>query len=74
MRTDVQFAALAGAFISGEGDFVTLFEPTATALENEGKGYVVASIGKESGMIPYTAYSTTKDYMEKKSRNSSKVY
>lgn len=65
VRTDVQFAALAGAFISGEGDFVTLFEPTATALENEGKGYVVASIGKESGMIPYTAYSTTKDYMEK---------
>lgn len=65
VRTDVQFAALAGAFISGEGDFVTLFEPTATALENEGKGYVVASIGKESGMIPYTAYSATKDFMEK---------
>lgn len=65
VRTDVQFAALAGAFVSGEGDFVTLFEPTATTLENEGKGYVVASIGKESGMIPYTAYSATKEYIEK---------
>lgn len=65
VRTDVQFAALAGAFVSGEGDYVTLFEPTATALEKEGKGYIVASIGKESPGIPFTAYSATKSYMEK---------
>lgn len=64
VRTDVQFAALAGAFVSGEGDYVTLFEPTATALEKEGKGYIVASIGKESPGIPFTAYSATKSYME----------
>jgi len=67
VRTDVQFAALAGAFISGQGDYVTLFEPTATALEKEGKGYIVASIGAESGSIPYTSYCTTKSYMEKNS-------
>lgn len=67
VRTDIQFAAMAGSFINGEGDYVTLFEPTATALEKEGKGYIVASIGEESGAIPYTAYSATKSYMEKNS-------
>lgn len=65
VRTDVQFNALAGAFISGEGDYVTLFEPVAASLEKEGKGYVVASIGVEGGYIPYTCYSATKEYMEK---------
>ncbi len=65
VRTDIQFEAMAGAFIAGEGDYVTLFEPVAATLEKEGKGYVVASIGKEGGYIPYTCYSTTKDYMEK---------
>ena len=65
VRTDVQFDALAGAFISGEGDYVSLFEPVAAALEKEGKGYVVASIGEEGGYIPYTCYSATKEYIEK---------
>lgn len=64
VRTDVQFDALAGAFISGEGDYVSLFEPVATTLEKEGQGYIVASIGTEGGYIPYTCYSTTKEYME----------
>lgn len=65
VRTDVAFAAMGGAFTSGEADFVTLFEPTATALEKEGKGYVIASIGESSGEIPYTAYSALKDYINK---------
>ena len=65
LRTDVQFDVLAGAFIAGEGDYVALFEPVAATLEKEGKGYVVASIGKEGGYIPYTCYSTTKSIMEK---------
>ena len=65
VRTDVQFAAMAGAFVSGQGDFVTIFEPTATALEKEGKAYIVASIGAESGSIPFTAYCATKAYMKK---------
>lgn len=63
VRTDIQFAAMAGAFIAGEGDYVSLFEPTATALEKEGKGFVVASLGEQSGSIPYTAYSATKSYL-----------
>lgn len=65
LRTDIQFDVLAGAFIGGEGDYVTLFEPVAATLEKEGKGYVVASIGKEGGYIPYTCYSATKSYIEK---------
>jgi len=52
LRTDVQFDVLAGAFVGGEGDYVTLFEPVASSLEKEGKGYVVASVGVEGGYIP----------------------
>lgn len=63
VRTDVQFGVMAGAFAGGEGDFTTAFEPTATQMEKEGSGYIVASVGKDSGEIPFTAYSTTKSYM-----------
>lgn len=65
VRTDVQFDVLAGAFVAGEGDYVALFEPVASSLEKEGKGYIVASIGEAGGYIPYTAYSATKEYMDK---------
>jgi len=65
LRTDVQFDVLAGAFVGGEGDYVTLFEPVASSLEKEGKGYVVASIGVEGGYIPYTCYSALKSTIEK---------
>ncbi len=64
VRTDVQFNVLAGSFAGGEGDYVALFEPTALELEKQGKGYVVASIGEESGLIPYTAYSAPVKYIE----------
>ena len=64
VRTNVQFDVLAGAFVGGEGDYVSLFEPVASNLEKEGQGYVVASIGEAGGYIPYTAYSTTKEYIE----------
>ena len=64
VRTDVQFDVLAGAFVGGEGDYVSLFEPVASNLEKEGVGYVVASIGEAGGYIPYTAYSATKEYIE----------
>lgn len=63
--TSVQFAVMAGAFTGGQGDYVTLFEPTATMLEKEGKGAILASVGQESGEIPYTAYFAKKSYIEK---------
>ncbi|MBR0081433.1 MAG: ABC transporter substrate-binding protein [Clostridia bacterium] len=55
----IQFNLMAGAFEGGEGDYVTLFEPTATEFQNAGKGYIVANIGLESGEVPYTCYFTT---------------
>lgn len=64
INTSVEFAALAGNFIAGTGDFVNLFEPTATKLENEGLGYVVASVGELSGVVPYTAFNTKKSFLE----------
>ncbi len=63
--TSVQFALMGPAFTGGKGDYVTLFEPVASAVEKEGKGYIVASIGAESGEIPYTAYYAKKSYIEK---------
>ena len=60
----IKFDLMASAFTSGEADFVTLFEPTASNVEDIGKGYIVASVGAESGEIPYTAYFTKKSYIE----------
>lgn len=65
VRTDIQFAVMAGAFTGGEGDYVALFEPVATSLEKEGQGYVVASIGEASGEMPFTAYCALSSYMDK---------
>ena len=62
--TSVQFNIMAGAFTGGQGDYVALFEPTATEVELAGKGYILCSIGEESGEIPYTAYFATQSYME----------
>ena len=65
MVTNIDFAATAGAFKGGTGDYVALFEPTASAIEKEGSGKILASIGEETGLIPYTCYFTTKSYMDK---------
>ena len=62
--TSVQFNMMAGAFTGGQGDYVTLFEPTATQIERAGKGYILASIGQESGEIPYTAYFANKSWLQ----------
>ena len=61
--TSVQFNMMAGAFTGGHGDYVALFEPTATEVELAGQGYVLTSIGQESGEIPYTAYFASQSYM-----------
>lgn len=60
----IKFDLMAGAFSSGDAEYVTLFEPTATQTEMQGKGYIVASVGKEAGEIPYTAYFAKKSYIE----------
>jgi NitT/TauT family transport system substrate-binding protein len=63
--TTMQFAGMPGAFIGGKGDYVIIFEPTASAMEKEGKAYIVASLGKDSGEVPYTAYFAKKSTLEK---------
>jgi len=60
----IKFDLMAGAFVAGNADYVTLFEPTASMTEMQGKGYVVASVGEESGEIPYTAYFAKKSYIK----------
>lgn len=62
--TSVAFSAMAGAFIGGTGDFVTLFEPQALQLEQQGYGYVVESVGNLGGIVPYTVYNARKSYIE----------
>ncbi|MEG1477160.1 MAG: ABC transporter substrate-binding protein [Oscillospiraceae bacterium] len=64
MDNSIQFALMAGAFAGGTGDYVTLFEPTASSMEKEGKGYIVASVGEAAGEMPYTAYFAKKSYIE----------
>jgi len=61
----IKFDLMAGAFSSGNAEYVTLFEPTASMTEMQGKGYVVASVGEASGEIPYTAYFAKKSYINK---------
>lgn len=61
----IKFDLMAGAFASGNAEYVTLFEPTASMTEKEGKGYIVASVGEAAGDIPYTAYFAKKSYIEK---------
>ena len=62
--TSIELASMSGAFIGGTGDFVNLFEPNALQLEQEGYGYVVASLGELGGVVPYTAYHAKKSYIE----------
>lgn len=56
---NIQFNLMGGAFTGGTGDYVTLFEPTATQFQNNGSGFIVANIGLESGEVPYTAFMTS---------------
>jgi len=62
---NVDFANIVSAYSSGTGEYVQLFEPQASIVEKEGKGYVLASFGVESGHLPYTVFMTKKSYMDK---------
>ncbi len=67
LNDTIQFDLMASAFTNGTGDYVTAFEPVATSIEAAGKGHIVASIGKEGGEIPYTAYFASKSYIAENS-------
>ena len=64
INQSIDFGSTAAAFSGGLGDFSVEFEPSATALEKEGAGYVVASLGVDSGYVPYTSYCAKSSYMK----------
>ncbi len=65
MEKNVAFNLMGPSFEGGLGDYVTLFEPTASEYQKAGKGYIVASVGEKSGEIPYTAFMALKSYVDK---------
>ena len=65
INQSIDFGSTAADFAERKADYTVEFEPGATSLESEGKGYVVASLGEDSGYVPYTAYSAKQSYIEK---------
>ena len=63
--TSIAFASIGGTFMSGVGDYMTMFEPAASEFVKTGGGYIVAAVGAESGEIPFTCFSANKGYIEK---------
>ncbi|MBQ9393701.1 MAG: ABC transporter substrate-binding protein [Oscillospiraceae bacterium] len=61
--TSVQFNMMAGAFTGGSGDYVALFEPSASQVALEGQGTILLSLGEESGDVPYTVYFASQTYL-----------
>lgn len=64
INQSIDFGSTAAAFSGGQGTFTVEFEPSATALEQEGIGYVVASLGTDSGYVPYTAYCAKESFLQ----------
>lgn len=64
LSQNIDFANIPGAFLSGDYEFVQLFEPTASMFEKEGTGHIVASFGEESGEVPYTVFMAQQSYLE----------
>lgn len=63
--TSIDFASTTGAFIGGTGDYVSLFEPTASEIVDKGYGKIVASVGELGGEVPYTSFIAKKSYIKK---------
>ncbi|HLR72120.1 MAG TPA: ABC transporter substrate-binding protein, partial [Pseudogracilibacillus sp.] len=64
LSQNIDFANIPGAFVSGDYEFVQLFEPTASIMEEEGKGHVIASFGEESGRVPYTVFMAKNSFLD----------
>ena len=64
INQSIDFGSTAAAFADSDADYTVEFEPHATSLEEAGKGYVVASLGEDSGYVPYTAFSAKGSYIE----------
>ncbi len=66
LDTSVQFDLITAAFEGGKGDYCTMFEPAASNFVSEGRGYYVASVGEESGEVPFTCFMASKSFLSKK--------
>lgn len=66
--TDVEFDSMTAAFTNGIGDYVTMFEPSASEFEKSGKGYIVAPVGPAGGEVPYTCFMAKSSFIEKESK------
>ena len=64
LNFDVEFNNMTAAFLEGTADYCTVFEPTASAIEAQGKGYIVAAVGDASGEVPYTSYIAKKSWID----------
>lgn len=62
--TSIEYGSMSGAFISGIGDYVTIFEPGASKIEQEGYGYIVSAVGTLGGTVPYTVYNARKSFID----------
>ena len=64
LRTDVAFPMIGSEFVTSSADYCTLFEPTATMLQNEGNGHVLTAVGELSGYVPYTCFTAKTSYLK----------
>lgn len=65
LNLDVAFDAIGPTFIGGQGDYCTMFEPAANQLIEEGVAHIVASVGAESGEVPFTCFMATSSFLSK---------
>lgn len=72
LRTDVSFPMIGSEFVTSGCEFCTLFEPTATNLQNEGNGYVLDAVGEFSGYLPYTVFATKQSFLDDKPEQAEK--
>ena len=72
LHQNIEFANIPGAFLSGDYEYVQLFEPTASVFEKEGNGHVIASFGEESGHVPYTVFMAKQSYIDETPENIEK--
>ncbi len=72
LNLDIAFDMMVSAFENGQGDYCTMFEPTASDYISAGKGYKVASIGQESGEVPYTAFMATSKFLKNNPQKAEK--
>ncbi len=72
LNLDYDFGMVATVFESGIGDYCTMFEPVASAYQNAGKGYIVESIGRLGGAVPYTGFIASQDYLNNNSTQAEK--